>query len=94
MKPTPSTHTVTTTSQNKKLDKIMKINSHQVNFPPIKNPKDKKKKKNLHSEFKQSLKHNSSNHSITGKKIIPGVKRVVNEHKKFYSPYSQRPAPK
>lgn len=73
-----------------KLDKIMK-NSHQINFPPIKNIKDgKKKKKKPHAEFKQSLKHNSSNHSITGKKIIPGVKKM-NDHKKFYSPYSQRP---
>uniref|UniRef100_A0A7S3JDJ9 Uncharacterized protein n=1 Tax=Euplotes harpa TaxID=151035 RepID=A0A7S3JDJ9_9SPIT len=79
----------------KKLDKFIK-NPHQINFPPIKNPKDskKKKKKSPPAEFKQSLKHNSSNHSITGKKIIPGVKRVANEHKKFYSPYSQRPAHK
>lgn len=68
----------------KKLDKIMK-NSHQINFPPIKNIKDKKKKKkNHHAEFKHSLKHNSSNQSITGKKMNIGVK-------KFYSPYSQRP---
>lgn len=61
-------------------------------FPPIKKQKDPKKSKNNHfkSEFKQSLKHNSSNHSITGKKIIPGVKKV-GEVKKFYSPYSQRP---
>lgn len=77
----------------KKLDKIMK-NSHQINFPPIKNIKDgKKKKKKQQQEFKHSLKHNSSNHSITGKKIIPGVKKM-SEHKKFFSPYSQRPAQK
>lgn len=71
---------------NKSKKKFMK-NSHQINFPPIKNIKDGKKKKKAkapHAEFKHSLKHNSSNHSITGKKIIPGVK-------KFYSPYSQRP---
>lgn len=75
----------------KKLDKFMK-GSHQINFPPIKNIKDghkKKKKKNPHpTEFK--LKHNSSNHSITGKKIIPAMKKVP-DHKKFFSPYSQRP---
>mmetsp|Transcript_7464 Transcript_7464/g.8468 ORF Transcript_7464/g.8468 Transcript_7464/m.8468 type:complete len:173 (-) Transcript_7464:77-595(-) len=52
---------------------------HHTNFPPIKNIKDgkkKKPKKNHHTEFKHSLKHNSSNHSITGKKIIPGVKKL------------------
>lgn len=72
---------------NKSKKKFIK-NSHQINFPPIKNIKDSKKKKakkaTVQHEFKHSLKHNSSNHSITGKKIIPGVK-------KFYSPYSQRP---
>lgn len=52
---------------------------HQINFPPIKTKMDgkkKKSKKNHHNEFKHSLKHNSSNHSITGKKIIPGVKKL------------------
>lgn len=52
---------------------------HQVNiFPPIKNIKgDKKKgKKKNHHENYQKLKHNSSNHSITGKKIIPTVKKI------------------
>lgn len=58
--------------------KIMK-NPHQINFPPIKNIKDGKKKKSKkghHKEFQHSLKHNSSNHSITGKKIIPSVKKL------------------
>ena len=73
------------TKSKNQLEKIMK-NSHQINFPPIKNAKKgkKKKKKNHNAEFKQSLKHNSSNQSITGKKMNIGVK-------KFYSPYSQRP---
>lgn len=54
-------------------------------FPPIKNIKDakKNKKKTQASEFKHSLKHNSSNHSITGKKIIPGVKKGIKEHKLY-----------
>lgn len=75
----------------KKLDKIMK-NSHKINFPPIKNVKDRKggNSKKHQTEKKQGLKHNSSNQSITGKKINIGVKKV-NDHKKFYSPYSQRP---
>jgi hypothetical protein len=56
-------------------------------FPPIKNIKDaknkNKNKKTQPSEFKHSLKHNSSNHSITGKKIIPGVKKGIKEHKLY-----------
>lgn len=80
----------------KKLDGSKKNHPVNVGFPPIKpNKKDghhigkktKKKVGHLHSEFKHSLKHNSSNHSITGKKIIPSVKKI-GEHKKFYSPYS------
>ena len=60
----------------------MKASHH---FPPIKSIKDAKKKKNKASEFKHSLKHNSSNHSIAGKKIIPGVKKGVADHKKIYA---------
>lgn len=70
-------------SQNSKSFKSSKKkflkNPHQVNiFPPIKNIKgDKKKgKKKGHHGIHKDLKHNSSNHSITGKKIIPTVKKI------------------
>ena len=57
--------------------KYFKKNHHQINFPPIKTLKDKKgKKAKKGGAHHNGLKHNQSNHSITGKKIIPGVKKL------------------
>ena len=48
------------------------------------------------AEFRQTMKHNSSNHSISGKKFIGTIKKPVEAgslgpaKKNYMSPYSQK----
>jgi len=49
---------------------------HPINFPPIRTLKDNKKSKTKPKKKTHALNHNSSDQSIKGKKIIPGVKKL------------------